>query len=219
MTSTTPAIVIVGATGFVGRRLTQWFLDEGWAVLACGRNRERLAALRGIGAQTVDITSFDDEASSVPADAFESLGASGDVRGVVSAIGGWWQGERLEELPLEDWQAFLTGHLTAHLATAQRLVPLLPDGAAYVVLNGAASHIPMVRSGPVSVTGAALHMLVEVLRAEQTSVNYREVIVERAIAGDDRNIDPEAEVSLGDVALAIADAIEAGPDVRRVDAV
>lgn len=218
MTSITPAIVIVGATGFVGRRLTQWFLDEGWAVLACGRNHDQLSDLRGIGAQTLDLTSFDDEASSAPAEAFTKLGDSGEVHGVVSAIGGWWQGERLEDLPLNDWQSFLESHLTAHLTTAQRLVPLLPDDAAYVVLNGAASHIPMIRSGPVSVTGAAVHMLVEVLRAEQTRVNYREVIVERAISGDDRNLAPEAEVALGDVAAAIAEAMKAGPDVRRVDA-
>ncbi|SDS47096.1 NADP-dependent 3-hydroxy acid dehydrogenase YdfG [Paraoerskovia marina] len=217
MSSEAPAVVVVGATGYVGSRLTRWFLDRGWAVLACGRDAAALARLEEAGAQVVDVRAFDDRSSDQPERAMRELTAQHTLHGVVASVGGWWIGDRLEDLSRDVWDGFLESHLTSHLTSVQHLVPHLPPGAGYVVLNGAASHVPMAGSGPVSVTGAALHMLVEVLRAESTGVRFREVVVERAIAGDDRNRDPEAEVALDSVAEAVRDALDDGPDVRRVD--
>ncbi|ROS78965.1 SDR family oxidoreductase [Cellulomonas sp. PhB143] len=211
-----PGAVVVGATGFVGSGTVASLGSRGWGLVASGRSAARLGELEGAPGvvATLDARTLGDPSSSAPDDAVAALARAHAVRGAVAAIGGWWVGDRLEDLDLADWEAFLASHLTAHLVAARRLVPLLPPGAAYVVLNGAASYEPMAGSGPVSVTGAALHMMVDVLRAEARpgTVRYREVVVGHAVAGDVRNLDPQREVTLEDVARVVRRALGDGAE-------
>ena len=61
------------------------------------------------------------------------------------------------------------------------------------MLNGAASREAMAGSGAISVTGAGLAMLVQVLRLESqppARARFHELVVDHAVAGDDRNEDP-----------------------------
>ncbi|BDZ43402.1 hypothetical protein GCM10025865_27010 [Paraoerskovia sediminicola] len=219
------AVVVVGATGFVGSRLVRHLGDAGFGVVVCGRTRLERFADRAAYPEVIaalDAGAVTGEASPhAVAVALDDLARTHRLVGVVASIGGWSIADRLEEVPADTWAGFLDSHLTSHLRAVQRLAPRLPDGAAYVVLNGAASHTPMAGSGPVSVTGAALHMLVEVLRLESApgGVRYREVVVEHAVAGDERNVDPDREVSARAVGEAVVAALAPGSEaVVRVGA-
>lgn len=209
-------IVVAGATGYVGGTLAREWLEEGREVLAIGRDTARLAALADAGARTLDARALVDDDDPRLTRAMADLAAAGEVTGVVAAVGGWWQGPRTLDLSPALWQGMLESHLTAHWQVARRLVPLLPPSAVHVVLNGAASHQPMVGSGPVNVTGAALSMLVRVLAAESSGVRHREVIVEHAIAGDGRNLTPDREVTLPAVLAGVERALGPGTEPVHV---
>ncbi len=132
---------------------------------------------------------------------------------VVAALGGWWIGTPLVGLEPLVWRQVLDDNLTAHFLAARALVPLVGAAGArrdpvYVALNGAAARVPMALSGPVSVAGAGQRMLFDVLRAELAAgagprVRVHEVDVLAAVAGDDRNLDPVAEISGDRVAAAV----------------
>jgi NADP-dependent 3-hydroxy acid dehydrogenase YdfG len=125
---------------------------------------------------------------------------------VVASIGGWSIGPRLLDLAPDAWQRALDDHLTAHLRAMQTYVPLLAgqDDAVYVTTNGAAADEPMDGSGPINVTGAAQRMLLRVVSAEQAQgVRFHEVSFLAAVAGDERNLDPDAELGHDEVARAV----------------
>jgi hypothetical protein len=75
----------------------------------------------------------------------------------------------------------------------------------YVTTNGIAADEPLAGSGPVSVTGAAQRMLLEVMRAEPVGrrVRFHELTFRAAVAGDDRNLAPVDELSHARVAAAV----------------
>jgi nucleoside-diphosphate-sugar epimerase len=52
------SVVVTGASGFLGGRLTELLLEQGRSVIALGRNREALARLSGLGAavRAVDLS-------------------------------------------------------------------------------------------------------------------------------------------------------------------
>jgi nucleoside-diphosphate-sugar epimerase len=52
-------ILILGATGMIGRRVVPLLLASGHSVTAAGRSRERLARLAGLGAETATVDLFD----------------------------------------------------------------------------------------------------------------------------------------------------------------
>ncbi len=55
-------ILVLGATGVIGRRVVPLLLAQGYAVTAAGRSRERLAELAKLGATPVTVDLFDTEA-------------------------------------------------------------------------------------------------------------------------------------------------------------
>ncbi|GAB4085876.1 hypothetical protein GCM10028784_25060 [Myceligenerans cantabricum] len=228
-------MVVAGAGGYVGSRLTAGLSRAGRTVLAASRRPlpEGLLSDGGPGPGLVWPVIYGDT---------EGLGAA--VRdlcereelsvpgGAVASIGGWHLGARLLDEPgLDGWRNTLDSHLTAHLAAARSLVPLLREATdplpAYVVLNGAARAVPMRGSGPINVTGAALAMLVRVLRLEEglpqegpadddgtpegagppdarRRVRFHELVIDHAVAGDDRNVAPEHTVPPATVTATLA---------------
>ena len=77
-------VIILGATGAVGRCLTQTIPSEGVTVVAAGRNTERLQNLSGQGIETVECDAS--QPGTIGA-AIENAGKIGTVRGIVNCIG------------------------------------------------------------------------------------------------------------------------------------
>ncbi len=187
--------MVAGGTGVVGGAVARLLLDSGARVLVPTRRPD---AAVPVGARRVVVDDWADPAALRAA--IREPGWQADT--AVAALGGWWKGVELMDLDVATWRGLMESHLTAHFLAARALAPALigPDPA-YVMLNGAAAELAMVGSGPVNVTGAGQSMLLDVLRAEAIGrrVRMHEVRVLHAVAGDERNEEPES--------LAEADAV------------
>lgn len=200
-------VVAAGGAGFLGRIVVADLVGRGHTVAVPTRRPGSLddLVLRLEGAPGRLVV--------VPLDASGPAGAAPALArldptpsAVVASIGGWSIGPRLLDLAPDAWQRALDDHLTAHLRAMQTYVPLLAgqDDAVYVTTNGAAADEPMDGSGPINVTGAAQRMLLRVVSAEQAQgVRFHEVSFLAAVAGDERNLDPDAELGHDEVARAV----------------
>ncbi|MCF4121906.1 SDR family oxidoreductase [Antribacter sp. KLBMP9083] len=215
-------VLVVGAGGFVGSRVARGLAAGGRPVLAASRGPLPDAG-RSPGVHHCRYTDL----ASLPAAVQETCTAAGLALpgGVVASVGGWHKGPGLLELDPVVWRETLESHLTAHLLAARALVPLLAQARAqaqaraatggprpYIVLNGAASHEAMSGSGAISVTGAGLSMLVRVLRTEAaergTPVRFHELVIDDAVAADDRNETPARTVDPARVVAALGEMLD-----------
>jgi NAD(P)-dependent dehydrogenase (short-subunit alcohol dehydrogenase family) len=208
-------VLVVGASGFVGSRVARGLAAGGRPVLAAARRPlpEWVIAQPGV------IPVLSAEVTALPGAVREACAQAGAPLpgAVVASIGGWHKGATLLEVDASVWSATLASHLTAHLEAARALVPLLAPGDPYVVLNGAASREAMAGSGAISVTGAGLAMLVQVLRLESGQarppeagppVRFHELVIDHAVSGDDRNEDPAQTRTPAQVVSALGELLD-----------
>ncbi|MDR7385294.1 hypothetical protein [Promicromonospora iranensis] len=209
-------VLVVGASGFVGSRVVRGLAAGGRPVLATARRElpDRVTVQPGvIPVRSPALSTLPDAVRDVCARTGVPLPGA-----VVASIGGWQKGAPLLEADQAEWTATLASHLTAHLDAARALVPLLGPGDPYVVLNGAASREAMSGSGAISVTGAGLAMLVQVLRLESSGPRFHELVIDHAVAGDGRNEDPAQTRAPAQVVQALGEILDdpAAPAVRHV---
>lgn len=223
MNSSRP-VLVVGASGFVGSRVARGLAADGRVVLAAARHDlpDRVTVQACVvPVHSPELTALPDAVRAACAQAGVPLPGA-----VVASIGGWQKGPALLDLDPAQWSATLASHLTAHLDAARALVPLLEPGDPYVVLNGAASREAMAGSGAISVTGAGLAMLVQVLREESRPappeagppVRFHELVIDHAVTGDGRNQDPAQTRTPAQVVRALGELLDdpGAPAVRHV---
>lgn len=195
-------VVVAGGTGLVGRHVVRALLDAGARVLVPTRRpiAEVEAEVEGLASSAaadrlhlVHVPTWD-----APRELLDAA-ARWRPDAAVASLGGWWIGTELVDLAPDTWRRLVADHLTAHFLAARTLAPLVADGVdpVYLALNGAAAREPMAGSGPVSVAGAGQTMLLDVLRREAIGqrVRFHELAVLAAVAGDERNLDPERTVT------------------------
>ena len=173
-------VLVAGGAGAVGEGIVRVCLEEGAEVVVPSRtqdkldrfleaipegNRDRLTTLVGEIGQETGARQLRDEIRR----------SKGQLDAVVASLGGWWQGPRLIETPLEQWQKVLTDNLTSHVVAAKTFLPVLGrrPGTSYLFINGGAALTPIPHSGPISVAAAAQLMLKDVLVAELPSLSVR----------------------------------------------
>jgi NAD(P)-dependent dehydrogenase (short-subunit alcohol dehydrogenase family) len=164
-------VVVPGGTGNVGEGIARAFLEAGATVVVPSRSKERLAELaervgaelaprlHGIPAGYATFAEADELA--------ERIGAEhGRIDHVVPSIGGWWMGKALWQTSEAEWQQYFVDTATAHLAVARTFVPRLEPGGSFTIISGFSAQRPYPSAGIVSMQGAALLMMREVLSAE-----------------------------------------------------
>jgi NAD(P)-dependent dehydrogenase (short-subunit alcohol dehydrogenase family) len=204
-------VLVVGGAGHLGGLIAMGLLDAGARVVVPSRSAARLAELEQRAGQrpgTLVTVHSGPVVPTVRADVVDRIrSAAPRLRAVVAAIGGFDIGPALIDLPSAGWESALADHLTSHLAAMQTYAPLLVGATdpVYVTMNGAAAYQPMSGSGAICVTGAAQRMLMHVMRVEPigATVRFHEIAVMAAVAGDQRNLTPVAEVSPDEVVTAV----------------
>jgi NAD(P)-dependent dehydrogenase (short-subunit alcohol dehydrogenase family) len=172
------AVVVLGATGGVGRGVVEAALASGRPVIAVARDKAGLQCLRG---------KFPDaDLSVVPG----SVSSDGDgerlartlrklgrpIDGVIAAVCGSAARGRLLDHPAAFLRQTLDDDLLPHLAAARHLLPLLAQGGrtgTYVLIGGPGADRPWAGYGHRSIATAALRMLARVLHEEARTIGVR----------------------------------------------
>ncbi|RPE80178.1 SDR family oxidoreductase [Vulcaniibacterium tengchongense] len=173
-----PPLVVLGATGGIGRGVVQAALEQGRPVVAVAADRAELQALRdrhpGAELHTVVGAVTGDADGARLARALRRLGRP--FAGVVAAICGDPERGRLLDRPAAFLRRKLDEELLPHLAAARHLMPLLAAGergGGYVLIGGPGSEHPWAGYGHRSVAEAALRMLARVLHDEARPLGVR----------------------------------------------
>lgn len=164
-------LVVLGASGGIGRGVVQAALDRGRPVIAVARDAEALAALRPLASKAL-LTLLpgsvaDDHAGAQLAERLRRLDRP--LAGVVACVCGHSQAGRLLNQPADQLRRRLDEDLLPHLAAARHLLPLLAErgrNSTYVLIGGPGGEHPWAGYGHRSIAAAALRMLTRVLHDE-----------------------------------------------------
>jgi NAD(P)-dependent dehydrogenase (short-subunit alcohol dehydrogenase family) len=213
------AILVLGATGVVGRGVVRAALEAGRPVLAAARDEGALATLSaahpGADLTVVPGSVADDADSARLAGRILALGRP--LAGVVAAIAGPPVRGRLLDQPVARLCQGIHDDVCPHLAAARALLPLLAQcgrGGSYVLVGGPGSALPWSGYGHRSIAAAALRMLAQVLHDEALPLGVRvQLLSVEAPVAQGRHACaqwPTAE-AIGRRALALVDRSEAVP--------
>lgn len=169
-------ILILEATGIIGRGVVEAAVDGGWPVIAVAPDADGLERLRGRHVRAelttlVGSVATDADAAQL-ASSLKHLGRP--LAGAIVAVVGESARGRLLDQPSATLCQQLDRDLIPHLAAARHLLPLLADrGGSYVLIGGPGSEMPWAGYGHRSVAAAALRMLASVLHDEARTLGLR----------------------------------------------
>jgi NAD(P)-dependent dehydrogenase (short-subunit alcohol dehydrogenase family) len=149
--------LITGATGGLGRAVVDTFAAEGWEVVGVDkRDAENRENVRYVVADLFD-----------QADVERALAEAGDgLKAVVNLVGGFAQGGRVHETPIEEFERQFTLNLRpAYLVTAAA-IPRMKDGGTIVCVGTRAALRPFPGAAGYISSKAALLSLVQALDSE-----------------------------------------------------
>jgi NAD(P)-dependent dehydrogenase (short-subunit alcohol dehydrogenase family) len=185
------SVLVSGAGSSIGGSLVRTLLARGDVkVFATSRSDERLERLRDAlplerRASFVAIVgdAGDFEGAATLAAQIETLGGI-DCAVAIFGRGDWTSGPLLDLSP-DEWQSVLDEMLTAHVAFARAMFPLLSrrSGSLYLSLGGGAAFAPMPDAGLMSIAAAGQTMLTRVLERERGARDPRviELVVNAAV--------------------------------------
>jgi NAD(P)-dependent dehydrogenase (short-subunit alcohol dehydrogenase family) len=172
------ALLVLGASGIVGRGIVQAAVEAGQPLIAVARDPAGLEQLRaahaGADIAVLAGSMANDEEAAVLATAIRDLGRP--VAGAVVAVAGFPVRGRLLDQPSDMLRCKLDADLLPHLVAARALLPLLAEagrGGSYVLIGGPGSELPWAGYGHRSVAAAALRMLACVLHDEAHALGIR----------------------------------------------
>ena len=212
-------VLVLGATGVVGRGIVQAAVAQGRPVVAVARDADGLARLKAAHPDAdiavVAGSVADDVASAALAVELRNLGRP--LSGVVAAMAGAPVRGRLLDQPASALCERVCSDVVPHLAAARALLPLLAEarrGGSYVLIGGPGSELPWSGYGQRSIAAASLRMLARVLHDEALPLGVRvQLLSVEAPVAQGRHACaqwPTAE-AIGRRALALLDRSEAVP--------
>lgn len=219
-------VLILGATGSVGRGLVAAAVAAGRAVIAVARDKPGLQQLQA-DFPAADITALPGSVASDAqgarlAKAVQRLGRP--LSGVMVAVCGGGGRGRLLDQPANALRDSLRDDLLPHLVAARHLLPLLAASqrGGYVLIGGPGGEQPWAGYGCRSINAAALRMLARVLHDEARAhaVRVQLLLVDTPVRSD-ANIGhacpqwPSA-FAVGERALALVDRVDTHERARAI---
>ncbi|WP_261557565.1 NAD(P)H-binding protein [Frankia tisae] len=177
------SLIVVGATGNVGRGIVAAARERGWEVTAVDRDTVGFDALPDefVGVKTVVGSVADAEQAAELAARLDL--ASADA--VVVAVNIPWTPTPVLSTTWEQAENHLGPYLQLHLSAATTFLPALSAGAVYLGMGGGMADIPARGMGVVSMAQAAQRMLYRHLEREARAgeVLVREVMIRAMVHG------------------------------------
>lgn len=162
--TTAKTALVTGGTGGLGAAVTAELLGNGWRVVVpwvAERELERVERRDDLVLVQADILDAGQAATAVEA-------AGDELRAVVNLVGGFAQGGRVHETPVEDFEAMLRLNLrSAYLMCAAALPRLLAAGGGTIVCVSARAALrPFAGAAGYAVAKAGVLAFVDALDAE-----------------------------------------------------
>jgi NAD(P)-dependent dehydrogenase (short-subunit alcohol dehydrogenase family) len=172
------ALLVLGATGAIGRGVVRAAVEAGRPVIAVSSDRDGLREMQGTHAHAdlfTLVANVDNERRAA-ALAAKLRKLDRPIDGVVAALCNKDARGRLLDESADTLGEVLDGHVVAHLAAARHLLPLLAQrgrGGGYILIDGPGGERPWAGYGHRSVGAAALRMLARVLHDEARVLGVR----------------------------------------------
>ena len=156
--------IVTGGTGGLGAAVTRTLIDDGWRVVVPWYEERELA--RVDEHERLDLVQAD---LTDPASAAAVVARAGDGLGaLVNLVGGFAQGERVHETPVEDFERLMRLNLRPTYLMSAAALPVMMDGGggAIVCVSARAAVQPFPGAGGYITAKAAVLAFVDVLNAE-----------------------------------------------------
>jgi NAD(P)-dependent dehydrogenase (short-subunit alcohol dehydrogenase family) len=160
--------LITGGTGGLGAAVTRAFLDGGWRVVVPvfdARERERVPEHERLVLEPADLSDLE---STTAVTAIAAGDGEAPLRAVVNLVGGFAEGGRVHETPVEDYESQLRLNLRPAYLVCHAAIPHLQaaGGGAIVCVSSRAALKPFPGAAGYIVAKAAVLAFVDVLAAE-----------------------------------------------------
>jgi len=168
----TPSVIVLGATGNIGREITAQLVTRNYRVVAVARNVERLKALaaRLNARERLSIVPGSVESEFKADQLARAIREQGHpITAVVSALRGPVESGRLLSRSAPEFVHSLEADVVAPFIAAKHFLPLLAEagpGGLYLLLGGPMAACAWSGYGHLSVAASALQMLTHVIREE-----------------------------------------------------
>src|SRR4051812_21969149 len=164
----TATAIVTGGTGGLGTSVVETLIADGWHVVVpwvAERELERLPAREGLTLVEADLMDAGEVAGVV--EAARASGA-GPLRAVVNLVGGFAQGGRMHETPIEEFEKqFALNLRPAYLVCAAAIPSMLEaDGGSIVCVSTRAAVRPFSGAAGYITSKAAVLAFVKALAAE-----------------------------------------------------
>ena len=181
-------VLVLGATGDVGRGIAAAQLQRGHRVLAVARHSERLQALTQElgsppGLHTLTGTIADDSHASQVLSAVRAIATQIDV--VVVSVNGARQLAPLLSNDSAEFAARIALDLVTHFTAARAFLPALAPNGVYLGIGGGSADFMLENGAYMSIAQAGLRMLYRGLAHEQRerNIHVRELIIASVVNG------------------------------------
>jgi NAD(P)-dependent dehydrogenase (short-subunit alcohol dehydrogenase family) len=160
--------LITGGTGGLGAAVTRAFLDGGWRVVVPLYDEAERERVPGHERLVLELADLLDAASSAAVVKLAAADRDAPLGAVVNLVGGFAQGGRVHETPIEDFEAQLRLNLRPTYLVTQAALPHLQaaGGGAIVCVSTRAALRPFPGASGYVVSKAAVLAFVDALAVE-----------------------------------------------------